>query len=203
MEQSRQYQEMLNAAKKKLEGRLPEEIAEKGNLTYDACNKVFEFETFGTIVHVSYPDFELVPSLGMWYHLTILQYMDEADGFPLPEKWIALSDFKDGGLVRGSSFDRENDQIIRRKIGKLDEITVMKAAEMLGGKQISGTADLSMLFYFLPNFPLRLNLWLEDEEFPASGKVLCNQSAEHYLKVEAAGTVAGLLLQELEKALEV
>jgi hypothetical protein len=200
MEQSRQYQEMLNVAKKKLEERLPEEIAEKGNLNYNAYNKIFEFETFGKKVYVSYPNFEISPSLGMWHCLTILQYMDEADGYPLSGKWIGLSDFKDGGLVRGSSFDGENEQIIRRKIGKLDEATIMKAAETLGGKKISDKADLSILFRFMPNFPVKLNLWFEDEEFPASGKVLCDQSAEHYLKIEAAGTVGGLLLQKLEEA---
>jgi hypothetical protein len=199
MEQSRQYREMLNAAKKKLEECLPEEIAEKGNLTYNAYNKAFEFQTFGKTVHVSYPNFEISPSLSMWHCLTILQYMDEADGYPLSGKWIGLSDFKDGGLVRGSSFDKENEQIIRRKIGKLDEETIMKVVKTLGGKKILDKADLSIQFQFMPNFPVKLNLWFEDEEFPASGKVLCDQSAEHYLKIEAAGTVGGLLLQKLEE----
>ena len=135
----------------------------------------------------------------MWMHLTILQYMAEADGHPLDSEWISLSDLQVGGLVRGASFDRENDALIQRGIGKLDVETLRRVGRKMGAVEVSSKADLSLQFWFMPRFPYLLNLWFADEEFPASGKVLCDRAAEHYLKVEAAGTIAGLLLQELEK----
>lgn len=199
MEENRQFQEMLRAAKRKLEGMSAQEIAERGGLAFDAERNVFSFESFGRRIQVRYPDFTLDCGVDMWMHLTILQYMAEADGHPLASEWIGLDDLQVGGLVRGASFDRENDILIQRGIGKLDGDTLRRAGRKMGGVEIPSRADLSLQFYFMPKFPYLLNLWFADEEFPASGKVLCDRAAEHYLKVEAAGTVAGLLLQELEK----
>lgn len=199
MEENRQFQEMLGAAEKKLEGMSAQEIAERGGLAFDAAKNMFSFESFGRRVQVSYPDFTLDCEVDMWMHLTILQYMAEADGHPLASEWISLSDFQVGGLVRGASFDRENDALIQRGIGKLDVETLRRVGRKMGAVEVSSKADLSLQFWFMPRFPYLLNLWFADEEFPASGKVLCDRAAEHYLKVEAAGTIAGLLLQELEK----
>lgn len=199
MEENRQFQEMLGAAEKKLEGMSAQEIAERGGLAFDAAKNMFSFESFGRRVQVSYPDLTLDCEVDMWMHLTILQYMAEADGHPLASEWISLSDFQVGGLVRGASFDRENDALIQRGIGKLDVETLRRVGRKMGAVEVSSKADLSLQFWFMPRFPYLLNLWFADEEFPASGKVLCDRAAEHYLKVEAAGTIAGLLLQELEK----
>ncbi len=199
MEENRQFQEMLGAAEKKLEGMSAQEIAERGGLAFDAAKNMFSFESFGRRVQVSYPDLTLDCEVDMWMHLTILQYMAEADGHPLDSEWISLSDLQVGGLVRGASFDRENDALIQRGIGKLDVETLRRVGRKMGAVEVSSKADLSLQFWFMPRFPYLLNLWFADEEFPASGKVLCDRAAEHYLKVEAAGTIAGLLLQELEK----
>lgn len=199
MEENRQFQEMLGAAEKKLEGMSAQEIAERGGLAFDAAKNMFSFESFGRRVQVSYPDLTLDCEVDMWMHLTILQYMAEADGHPLASEWISLSDFQVGGLVRGASFDRENDALIQRGIGKLDVETLRRVGRKMGAVEVSSKADLSLQFWFMPRFPYLLNLWFADEEFPASGKVLCDRAAEHYLKVEAAGTIEGLLLQELEK----
>lgn len=199
MEENRQFQEMLGAAEKKLEGMSAQEIAERGGLAFDAAKNMFSFESFGRRVQVSYPDLTLDCEVDMWMHLTILQYMAEADGHPLASEWISLSDLQVGGLVRGASFDRENDALIKRGIGKLDVETLRRVGRKMGAVEVSSKADLSLQFWFMPRFPYLLNLWFADEEFPASGKVLCDRAAEHYLKVEAAGTIAGLLLQELEK----
>lgn len=200
MKEGRQYAEMLAAAIAKLAHRQPEDIARRANVCYDAGRRMFAFETLGQPVQIHWPDYALDTSLEMWHHLTVLQYMAEADGTPLTDNWISLREFKEGGLVRGSSFDKENDEVIRRKLGWSDTETLTEAAARLGGEQISGKADLSLRFSFMPRFPLILHLWLADEEFPAACKVLCNGAAEHYLKVEAAGTAAGILLRKLENA---
>lgn len=62
--------------------------------------------------------------------------------------------------------------------------------------------DLSFLFSFLPHIPIKFNLWLPDEEFPASGKILFDASAENDLQIEAAGTAAAICLSLLEKVIE-
>ncbi len=152
-------------------------------------------------IQIHWPDCEIAPQLDPWPHLTILQYLAGAKGTPLTGRFVSLSDFREGGLARGSSFDRENDRIIG-KIGKSDAAAIQEAAAKLGGTVIQGKADMTIRFSFFPNFPLVLNLWLEDEDFPASGKVLLDAAIESALQVEAAGTAAGILLAMLEEKLQ-
>lgn len=65
---------------------------------------------------------------------------------------------------------------------------------MGGVKKEDSKADLSVVFHFLPKYPMFLNLWYSDDEFPASGKVLINSGVQAHLGVEAAGTLATVLV---------
>lgn len=47
-----------------------------------------------------------------------------------------------------------------------------------------------------------INIWFEDEEFPASGKMLLDGSADHYLTVEDAVTAGTLVLELLRPEAE-
>ena len=104
-------------------------------------------------------------------------------------------------MAKGTSFDRDNDRIISR-IGLHDPQAIREAAAKLGGTELHEKSDLSFLFSFLPHIPIKLNLWLPDEEFPASGKVLFDASAENDLQIEAAGTAAAICLSLLERVIE-
>ena len=44
-----------------------------------------------------------------------------------------------------------------------------------------------------------MNLWFADDEFPGTGKLLIDSSAEYYLSVEDAVTVGMVLLEELKR----
>lgn len=196
MKNNRQYSQMLKAAKKKLETLEPLKISRTTGFAWNG--ESFETSTLGIPIQIHWPDCEIAPPLDMWHHLTILQYMAGANETPLTGKYASLSDFREGGLARGSSFDRENDRIIAM-IGKYDMAAIQKAVEELGGIRIRGKADISIRFSFLPKFPMILNLWLEDEDFPASGKVLLDIAVEDILQVEAAGTAVGILLEKLRE----
>lgn len=201
IEENRQYAEMLNAAIDKLRKYTPQEIVEKSNVDFDEEKSEFRFKSLGQEMHLSYPEFDLTPSFDMWYHLTVLQYIDTADGTPLGDSLISLSDFKDGGVVRGTSFDRECDRLISKYIGDKDVDLVKKACGDMGAEIIKSKADLSVKFSFMPNYPLVVNIWFADDELEGSGKVLVNSSAEHYLTVEASGSVATIVLNQLIKRL--
>ncbi len=62
---------------------------------------------------------------------------------------------------------------------------------------MDSNADFTVQFDFLPYYPLLLKLWFADEEFPASGKLLLDESADHYLMVEDAVTVGQILMEKL------
>ena len=192
---------MLNSAIDKLRKYTPQQIVEKSNVDFDEEKSEFRFKSLGQDMYLSYPEFDLTPPIDMWYHLTVLQYIDTADGTPLGDSLISLSNFKEGGVVRGTSFDRENNMLISKYIGDKDIDLVKKACEDMGGEIIESRADLSVKFSFMPNYPFVVNIWFADDELDGSGKVLLNSSAEHYLTVEASGTVAGIVLNQLIRRL--
>lgn len=49
-------------------------------------------------------------------------------------------------------------------------------------------------------YPVWLKVWFADEEFPASGRLLVDESAPSYLTIEDAVTVGALILDELTGA---
>ena len=44
---------------------------------------------------------------------------------------------------------------------------------------------------------MRLNLWLPDDEFPASGKLLVNKGVKHCLGTEAIGTIGTMIVKRI------
>lgn len=194
MADNRQYQSMLSSARGKLAGRDPRELAGAAGIRW--TGEAFETESFGQTFRITWPEFAFVPEPDMWQALSVLNYIAEAKGSVPSGRFLALSDFSDGGLVRGSSFDRENDRLFAR-IGTYGPDAIRRAAECLGGGVFGGKGDLCFRFFFLPSVPMLFSLWLADEDFPASGKILFDSSAEGSLPVENAGTVAGILLQRI------
>jgi len=199
LENNRQFQEMFSSVRDRLQVREPGDIARCTGMDWNGT--YFAVCSFGAQLQISWPDCTIIPAQDMWNTLVLLQYMLYADGAALTERYISLCEFREGGLVRGNSFDRENDRIIRG-IGKHDAALIRRAAAKLGGEELRGKADLSFRFWFLPRYPMQLNLWLEDEEFPASGKILLEAATESSLQVEAAGMLSGVLLENLRKICE-
>ena len=199
MKNNRQYELMRDAARQKLKDADPVQLSVLTGLRWDGT--AFETETLGIPIRICWPECRMIPELDMWHDLTILQYLANTEGTMLIGKFLALSEFHSGGLARGTSFDRDNDRIISR-IGLHDPQAIREAAAKLGGTELHEKSDLSFLFSFLPHIPIKLNLWLPDEEFPASGKVLFDASAENDLQIEAAGTAAAICLSLLERVIE-
>lgn len=194
---NRQYERMAEAAAEKLRLRSPEELAAKTGFFWD--DKQLTAASLGIPVAVSPADWSVSPGLDSWHALTILQYLASTTGAMPTGCFLSISDFRSGGLARGTSFDRLNDSAIQR-LGTYPVSVLRSAADMLGGTELKEKSDLTFLFSFLPYLPIKLNLWLADDDFPASGKVLFDASAETELQVEAAGTAAGILLTLLEAA---
>jgi len=65
---------------------------------------------------------------------------------------------------------------------------------------VPSNADLCARFDFAPHYPLWLKVWFADEEFPASGRLLLDESAPHHLTIEDAVTLGSLVLDRLTGA---
>lgn len=198
---NRQMQLMLKSAQEKLKKYTVDELCKKGSIQFDINTDEFLFLSMGQMIRIHYPDFKMNCELDMWHHLTILQYMDTADGSALSGNWIGLSQMR-GGLSRGKGFDQDISTMIERDLKEMDAETVKKACLKLGGVEVKGKADLSVRIPYAPMFPGLFNYWEGDDEFLPSGKVLVDKYAEHYLTTEAAGGACSAVVQRIIRQLQ-
>ena len=189
------FSQMNQAALTRLKDRNPREIARNAGVHYDEDTQVFHIPTMGMDVAVSYPDYHLTPELPGWHRLLLLHYLDLADGIPLTGKGIPFGQMK-SGMVRGDGIDQKCELAIQN-LKNLEEDTLKKICMNIGGELIDSNADAAWRIPFLPRFPVTLKIWLPDEDFPASGRLFVDASADHYLTIEDAVTVADLLLEKL------
>ena len=195
--ENRQFERMLEAARSRLLRHVPEEISEKAGVWYE--NGVFWVRTLGRRVEIQWPDGKITPPVSKWHALTLLHYLDLADGTPLTGRTITFSQYKDG-LVRGGGLDRNTELIVRRDLGVLPREELARRCETLGAELLPSNADFCARFDFAPRYPVWLKVWFADEEFPTSGRLLVDESAPNYLTIEDAVTVGSLILDCLTGA---
>lgn len=198
LKENRQMELMLAPARERLKVFTPQELCEKGNLVYDESSRMFVLESMNQPIHISYPDFEMVEKLDMWDHLSLLQYMFTADGTPLTGEYIGLAEMR-GGLSRGRSFDVEISRTFEKDFVDVTAEVFEQACISLGGEILNTKADASAVLHYAPMFPILVNYYEGDEEFAPSGKLLVDRHGEHYLEVEAAGSICGLVLGKIRE----
>lgn len=195
--ENQQFQAMLVPAQERLKKYTIEQLCEKGHISFDYETQEFVLMSMQEEIRIAYPSFEIKNKLDMWYHLTILQYMDTATGAALATRWIALTQMQ-GGISRGMGYEKELTALFEKHFANVSAESFLKAAKMLNGvKAEGGRADASVVIPYLPMFPICINFWEADEEFPAAGKVLVDANAQQYLTLEAAGAACGMVVQQL------
>lgn len=195
--ENRQFARMMQTAQERLLRHVPEEISEKAGVRYE--NGVFWVRTLGRRVEIQWPAGKITPPVSKWHTLTLLHYLDLADGTPLTGRTITFSQYKDG-LVRGGGLDRNTELIVRRDLGVLPREELARRCETLGAELLPSNADFCARFDFAPRYPVWLKVWFADEEFPTSGRILVDESAPNYLTIEDAVTVGSLILDCLTGA---
>lgn len=195
---NRMFEEMLLSAKQRLEGRDPEELAKNSGAVFDTEKNLLVVKSLNEEIEIRLPEYTFVQEVEEWQQLVLLHYLDLGDGTPASEELITFGNLKDG-LIRGTKFDRTLVQGLEKFLKGKTEKELCTICEELGGEQVKSNADICMKFDFLPNYPLWLKIWLADEEFEASGKLLLSKSADHYLTVEDAVIVGEIFLTKLHR----
>ena len=188
------FGEMLRVARAWLDGRDAADIARRAQAQKRETGLVLD--CFGAALQVDWPDFDITPEIDPWLQLLVLHYLNLADGFPLTGEWMSFAQYRDG-MIRGGDFDRRAEQAVREKLSKLPPEELRLRCLALGGKEAASNADLCMEIPALPLFPLLLKIWFADEEFEASGRLLVDKSAAHYLTIEDAVMLGELVLGRL------
>lgn len=196
MRENRMFDEMLKAARVRLAGRSAEDISKKTKIVLDKEKSRFHFKSLGKDVVISYPEFEFQAEINEWHALTVLHYMDMSDGTLPVDSIISFSQLKNG-MIRGGGFDRRVEQVIEGLTEKMTEEQMIEVCLKMDGKIIKSNADLCFVFDYLPLYPVTLKIWFADEEFPGTGRMFLDKSADSHLTVEDAVTAGEMILEEL------
>ena len=124
----------------------------------------------------------------------LMYYLVTADGTPLSGRWVSFADLPDGRMYNAAFQGYSGDEIA--KTFGLDLDGFMTACEIAGGKSMD-VGSASFIFQPLPHVPLMLTYWQGDEEFPSSCKVLFDESASHYLPIDACAILGSMLTRKV------
>lgn len=194
----RQLQTMLEPIREQLKQYSPKTLCKNTMASFDENEQNFCLPSMGTDIFIHYPDFAIKQELDMWHHLTLLQYLDTADGTPLSEQWISLQQMP-GGVTRGRGFDKDIETMFDRYFSNITAAEFLARCLLLGGKELRGRADVEVVIPYAPMFPILVRFWESDDEFAASGKLLVDRSAEHYLPIDSAGGACSAVIEAIRK----
>jgi len=131
------------------------------------------------------PDFQMA---------MLLYYLVTADGTSLTGHWVSFASLPDGRMYNAAFQGYSGDEIARTFGLDLDGF--ITACEKAGGKSID-VGNASFIFHVLPHVPLMLTYWQGDEDFPSSCKVLFDESASHYLPIDACAILGSSLTRKV------
>lgn len=195
MELSSAYERMMATAREWLADKDPQVIAANSGASFDAVRAVFTIRSFGKDVEITYPDYVFSPEVDEWHQMSLLHYLNLADGMPPSGEWISLS-MMTSGMIRGGGFDKMFESLVRTKLGNLSADVVGPACKRLGMQVVSGNADLCLRYDFAPLFPITMKLWFADPEddLPGSGRLFVDRTADHFLTIEDTVTLCEYLI---------
>lgn len=114
-------------------------------------------------------------------------------------QWCAVGTFVVTGVTQTHTFTKKYAKLFD---GRLDELKA--ACEKLGGallERMAG-ADLTCKFQVMPFFPVLLQFWKGDEEFPPKLMLLWDRNTDSFLHFETTFYLQSDLLERLKNCIE-
>lgn len=116
----------------------------------------------------------------------------------LSGQWCAVGTFVVTGVTQTDTFTKKYARLFD---GRLEALKA--AAQTLGGQVLPrmAGADLTCRFWVTPFFPVLLQFWQGDEEFPPKLMVLWDRNTDQFMHFETTFYLQGDLLDRLKNAL--
>jgi len=124
----------------------------------------------------------------------LLYYLITGDGTPLTGIWVSFANLPDGRMYNAAFQGYSGDEIVKAFGFELDAFR--SACLKADGKHIE-LGSASFIFQALPRVPLMVTYWLGDEDFPSSSKILFDESACHYLPIDACAVLGSMLVRKI------
>lgn len=127
----------------------------------------------------------------------ILYYLQNADGAPLADRWIAYRELP-GGIFYSQAFQGYSGDRLARALGERPQ-AFQTAAQALGGIPLPALPGEAFAFQPLPRIRLAAILYPGDEEFPARASVLFDAACSHYMTTDGLALLGAGLAGRLIK----
>jgi hypothetical protein len=174
----------------------PDEICRNALVSYDSSRGLYTLKSFGT-------DFQVFPatrkvagssSLGSkllsireyFFELSIIWYLVSAKNIPLSGKWVKPVDVKGGQIFFMGTHKLPLDELAE-KYSHDTKGFLIKAGEL--GGTVCSYADACIILYPFPMVPVKLLLWLEDEEFPPRVDLMLDSTCDSHLPTDVIWSV--------------
>ena len=113
--------------------------------------------------------------------------------------WCTVGTFIVAGITETEGFTKKYAELFEERFDDLKA-----ACKQLGGvlQPPMAGADLTCQFPVIPQFPVLLQFWKGDEEFPPKVLILWDRNTDQFLHFETTFYLQGDLLERLKKAIK-
>ncbi len=127
-------------------------------------------------------------------HLASVNYLLRAQDQPLAGEWVSEQQFPTGPL-----FFRGPHLLPSRKLEErfgADRPAFEAAGEALAGRPV-GHGDAATELPLFPRLPVRVVLWLADEEFPARASFMFDRTADQHLLLDGIWSATHVVVEHM------
>lgn len=195
------YLTAYEIACKELVDRNPEEISKSTNAVYEKTTGVLTLKYLSRDYQVDCQTGEVAMDKGEEVAITvkilILHHLLNSKLKSLSGNLVSFKDLRKGAAIYYPSFYKRAISPLIKTFGD-NPVGLSEAAEKLGGvKERYGHASFTINIF--PRVPVTYIIWQGDEEVPASGTILFDDSVEEYLSAEDIVLAASYGVYELIK----
>ncbi|OQB28128.1 MAG: hypothetical protein BWY10_00798 [Chloroflexi bacterium ADurb.Bin180] len=193
------YQDALQRARGDLRRLDPFRAAYLAGCSYTAQPQGrFDLTFFGSEYAIAFPDAQVRTASAsepdVSTQILLLHYLIHADGTPPADHWISFRELPDGRIY-DAAFQGRSPVRVARVLGH-DLDGFVSACRALKGEAIR-FGDAAYRFQILPRVAMAVILHLGDDEFPATGNVVFDGAAGHYLPTEDYAVLGGMLASKI------
>ncbi len=162
-----------------------------GNLQLKFLTTTYEIDPTGKVMLSGRED-----TVPLTVKILLLHYLAQGSEQGIENKFISFKELPGGGIYIQPFTNRAIRPLVHI-FGDNPPALWQAGAELGGTRANLGDASITLLPF--PKVAVTLVLWGGDDEFPASGNILFDSSAAHYLPTEDYAVLASLLVAELKK----
>lgn len=127
-------------------------------------------------------------------HILLLHYLLTADGTLPSGQWVTFRQ-----LPNAFPYDQAFTQRATLPLAQAfaRDLEGFRRGGLAAGGEPARTADASFYFRVLPHLPMMVQLWVADEDLPASANILFDAHAGHQLPTEDLSGIGGILSRRI------